>query len=89
MINYHNALLHVNIDRYMFQINTLDFSVKSAWKKLVKQYLLSNLTIWPFKPPTIGNSEIITHVMSNVWQAKMHKNQIFFKIRNSSYNIKK
>ena len=36
MISYHNALLHVYIDRYMIQINTLDFSVKSAWKKLVK-----------------------------------------------------
>ena len=25
MISYHNALLHVYIDRYMIQINTLDF----------------------------------------------------------------
>ena len=36
MISYHNALIHVYIDRYMIKINTLDFSVKSAWKKLVK-----------------------------------------------------
>ena len=36
MISYHNALLHVYIGRYMIQINTLDFSLKSAWKKLVK-----------------------------------------------------
>ena len=34
MISYHNALIHVYIDRYMIQINTLDFSVKSAWKKI-------------------------------------------------------
>ena len=33
MISYYNALLHVYIDRYMIQINTLDFSVKSAKKK--------------------------------------------------------
>ena len=36
MMSYNNALLYVYIDRYMIQINTLDFSVKSAWKKLVK-----------------------------------------------------
>ena len=34
MISYHNALLHVYIGRYMIQINTLDFSLKSAWKKI-------------------------------------------------------
>ena len=36
MMSYHNALLHVYIDWYKLKINTLDFSVKSAWKKLVK-----------------------------------------------------
>ena len=32
MISYHNALLHVYIDRYTIKFNTLDFSVKSAKK---------------------------------------------------------
>ena len=33
MISYHNALIHVYIDRYMIQISTLDFPSEVSLEK--------------------------------------------------------
>ena len=42
MISYHNALLHVYIDRYMIQINTLDRIFSEVSLKQISEVIFAS-----------------------------------------------